>query len=71
MSLPVLRIPVVPPPRALTKAFVQGDVPDPAELARRFGYLWDTYGTSLVGHSAKSKNSRNQRPRIEDLSAHV
>lgn len=31
------------------EAFVQGDVPDETELARRFAFLWDTYGTSLVG----------------------
>ena len=31
------------------EAFLQGDVPDNAELARRFGFLWDTYGNNLVG----------------------
>ncbi|CAJ1395151.1 unnamed protein product [Effrenium voratum] len=31
------------------EAFVQGDVPDRSELARRFGQLWDTYASSLVG----------------------
>ena len=32
------------------QAFVQGDVPDNDELSRRFQFLWDSYGTNLVGN---------------------